>query len=460
MPRPTLKNSSNGKVDARVVNKSPSSDAISTREFAGFFAPFSDLISKNAPFAVAVSGGADSMALCLLADLWAKMRGCQVIALTVDHGLRVEAAAEAKTVASWLFACDIEHHILSWQGVKPASGIQAAAREARYALMIDWCQENNVTVLMTAHHLEDQVETFLLRAERGSGLDGLACMAAETKMSGIILLRPLLSVSKNRLRETLIALNQDWLEDPSNQNPAYRRSKMRKLVAAMEQSGQDANRISALIEYFASLRRSTSEIVTIFINEAVQIFPEGYGVVQGDVLRQLPESIIERILVRLTMVFGGKTYPPRRDRLVRAVTQLKKAAFRGFTLGGCRFSVKSNEIMICREMRGISTRQIASRDSFVWDNLFAIEISGVARSTASLAPLSKKGWVEILQKRPELREISLPHPVRLTLPALFDQKGVSEVPHLNFRRESSDTKGLGIAKAEFLNYSLTKNLSN
>jgi tRNA(Ile)-lysidine synthase len=235
---------------------------------------------------------------------------------------------------------------------------------------------------------------------------------------------------------------------------------MRKLVAAMEQSGQDANRLSALIKYFASLRRSTSEIVTVFINKAVQIFPEGYGVVQGDVLRQLPEPIIERILVRLTMVFGGKTYPPRRDRLVRAVTQLKKAAFRGFTLGGCRFSVKSNEIMICREMRGISTRQIASRDSFVWDNLFAIEISGVARSTASLAPLGKKGWVEILQKSPELREISLPHPVRLTLPALFDQKGVSEVPHLNFRRESSDTKGLGITKAEFLNYSLTKNLSN
>jgi len=459
MLRQTLKSSSSGKLGARVVNKPRLNDAISSREFAGLLAPFASSISKNNQFAIAVSGGADSMALCLLADLWAKAQGRQVIALTVDHGLRDKAAAEAQTVADWLAAHGISHHVLPWQGDKPATGIQAAAREARYALMAEWCRDNGITAIMTAHHLEDQVETFLLRAERGSGLDGLACMAAETALSGIKLVRPLLPVSKFRLRETLSAMNQDWIEDPSNQNPAYRRTKMRKLVTALEHKGLDAIRLGGLINHFADLRNSTAEIVAVFMNEAVQIFPEGYGVARGDVLGQLPEPIIERILVRLTKNFGGKSYPPRRDRLLRAVQYLRKSEFPGFTLGGCRFSEKSNEIMICREMRGISSRQITSPDDFIWDNLFDIEIRGAWENKVYLAPLGKKGWAEILQKRPELREISLPYPVRLTLPAWFDQTGVFAVPHLNFRRENSDAKGLRIAKAEFLNLPQINNLS-
>ena len=459
MLRQTLKSSSSGKLDARVVNNSRSSDAISSREFAGLLAPFASSISKNNQFAIAVSGGADSMALCLLAGRWAQTQGRQVIALTVDHGLRAEAAAEAQTVANWMAARGIRHHVLPWRGDKPSSGIQAAAREARYALMAEWCRKNSVATLMTAHHLEDQVETFLLRAERGSGLDGLACMAAETKVSRIWLLRPLLSVSKIRLKETLSAMDQDWIEDPSNQNPAYRRTKMRKLVTALEHKGLDAVRLGSLIDHFADLRNLAAEIVAVFMNEAVQIYPEGYGVARGDVLGQLPEPIIERILVRLTKIFGGKTYPPRRDRLVRAVKQLKENNFRGFTLGGCRFSEKSNEIMICREMRGISSRQITTRDDFIWDNLFDIEIRGAWGNKVYLAPLGKKGWAEILQKRPELREISLPYPVRLTLPALFDQSGVIAVPHLNFRRENSDANGLRIVKVEFLNLPQINNLS-
>tara|TARA_B100000315_G_scaffold237285_2_gene253928 strand:- start:4037 stop:5380 length:1344 start_codon:yes stop_codon:yes gene_type:complete len=446
-------------LDAQVVNSPRLNNAISAQEFANLLAPIADLISKNDQFAVAVSGGADSMALCLLADQWAKSQGCQMVALTVDHGLRSEAAAETQTVAGWLAACGIEHHVLHWQGDKPASGIQAAAREARYQLMTDWCQTNNVSALMTAHHLEDQVETFLLRAERGSGVDGLACMAAETEVSGIKLLRPLLAVSKNRLRETLIASDQNWLEDPSNQNPAYRRTKMRKLVNALEQRGLDASRFGTLVDHFSDLRNSTGEIVSVFVDQVVQIFPEGYAVVQGDVFRQMPEPIIERILVRLTKVFGGKTYPPRRDRLLRAVMNLKKSEFPGFTLGGCRFTGKSNEIMICREMRGISSQQIGSGANLVWDNLFDIEISGTRGNDVLLAPLGKKGWAEILQKSPELKDISLPYPVRLTLPALFDLQGVFEVPHLNFRREGREINRLRIVRAEFLNISPIKNLS-
>jgi tRNA(Ile)-lysidine synthase len=128
--------------------------------------------------AVAVSGGPDSLALVLLAEKWARQRGGQAWALTVDHGLRPESAAEARRVAFWLAARSIAHQILVWTGDKPASGIQEAARDARYRLLAEWCRTHGCLHLVAAHHREDQVETHLIRRRAGSGPDGLAGMSA------------------------------------------------------------------------------------------------------------------------------------------------------------------------------------------------------------------------------------------------------------------------------------------
>ena len=119
--------------------------------------------------ALAVSGGPDSLALMLQADRWARQQGGVAWGLTVDHGLRPESAAEAGTVAGWLSSRGIPHRILVWQGAKPASGVQAAAREARYRLLAGWCRAQGVLHLLTAHHREDQVETYLIRRRAGSG---------------------------------------------------------------------------------------------------------------------------------------------------------------------------------------------------------------------------------------------------------------------------------------------------
>ena len=126
--------------------------------------------------AIAVSGGGDSMALVLLADRWARAQGGRVTALTVDHGLRDGSSREAAQVATWLWGLEIAHTILPWTGPKPKTGIQKAAREARYALMSDWCRGQGVLHLALAHNLEDQAETYLMRLGRGSGGDGLAAM--------------------------------------------------------------------------------------------------------------------------------------------------------------------------------------------------------------------------------------------------------------------------------------------
>src|SRR5947208_13396457 len=143
------------------------------------------------PFiAVAVSGGPDSLALTILADRWVRERAGQLAALTVDHGLRPEGAEEAQTVGRWMATRGIKHHVLAWSGPKPATGIQEAARAARYGLLAEWCRAEGCLHLLTAHHREDQAETYLIRRRAGSGIDGLAGMSALREMVGIRLVRP------------------------------------------------------------------------------------------------------------------------------------------------------------------------------------------------------------------------------------------------------------------------------
>jgi len=175
-------------------------------------------IGADEQVAVAVSGGADSLCLALMV---AEAR--PTVCLTVDHGLRPEAANEAAMVHDFLARRGIEHETLEWEGEKPAANIQAVAREARYQLMTAWCRDKGIKWLLTAHHLDDQAETLLLRLARGSGVYGLAAMApvSNPPVGGGApprLARPFLDFPKARLVATLNAMAVDWVEDPSNQS--------------------------------------------------------------------------------------------------------------------------------------------------------------------------------------------------------------------------------------------------
>lgn len=164
-----------------------------------------DPFEASPEIAVAVSGGRDSMALALLAAGWAAARGGRVVALTVDHGLRPEAADEAHRVGGWLAARGIAHQILTWNGPHPARGVQAAARMARYRLLEGWCAERAILHLLLGHQRDDQAETVHMRAERQSGGVGLAGMPAVRETARLRLLRPLLGFPRRRLAATLRA---------------------------------------------------------------------------------------------------------------------------------------------------------------------------------------------------------------------------------------------------------------
>jgi tRNA(Ile)-lysidine synthase len=212
---------------------------------------FHDL--QNLPAVVlAVSGGPDSTALMVLAARWraALERGPKLTAVTVDHGLRPESAKEAKAVAALARKLKVAHRTLRWTGKKPSSGLQEAARAARYKLLAQAAKEARAPVVVTAHTLDDQAETVLIRLTRGSGLTGLAGMRRSRPMpegrGALTLVRPLLSVAKSRLIATLRAETIPFAQDPSNSDPRFTRARLRGMMPKLAEEGLDTRRLALL----------------------------------------------------------------------------------------------------------------------------------------------------------------------------------------------------------------------
>src|SRR3981189_2886051 len=167
---------------------------------------------------LAVSGGPDSIALMWLAARWrrALARGPRLIAVTVDHGLRSQAAREARDVKRLARTLHLPHCPGRWPGPKPKPGLPAAARPARYRLLAQAARASGATHILTAHTRDDQAETLLMRLVRGSGIAGLAAMARVTEREGVMLARPFLNVSKAQLVETLKRAKVGFADDPTN----------------------------------------------------------------------------------------------------------------------------------------------------------------------------------------------------------------------------------------------------
>jgi tRNA(Ile)-lysidine synthase len=206
---------------------------------------------------LAVSGGPDSTALLLMAAHWARLRGGpRLEAATVDHGLRPEGAAEAAEVAKLCESLGVPHHTLVWSGVKPKTRLQERARDARYALLTSCAKEIGADFVVTAHHLDDQAETVLFRLLRGSGIAGLAGMAARTKRDGVTLARPLLGLSKAELIDYCEAEEVEYLRDASNEDPRFARTRMRALLKALAAEGLDAPALARLARRAASIEEA------------------------------------------------------------------------------------------------------------------------------------------------------------------------------------------------------------
>jgi tRNA(Ile)-lysidine synthase len=393
--------------------------------------------------AVAVSGGADSLALALLADGWARKRGGRITALTVDHGLRPEAAAEARQVARWLRARGIAHRTLRWDAANIArANIQAQARAARYGLLTGWCRAHGVADLLVAHHQEDQAETFLLRLARGSGLDGLAAMAPVSARDGVRLLRPLLAVPKAALVAVLKRRKQPWIEDPSNLNPAYARVRLRALLPALAAEGLTAERLAATAARLGQARAALAESCAALLAQAVEGHDAGFAYVNLRAFAMAPREVALRALARLLIAFGGQDYTPRYERLCRLADELFAGLPGGRTLAGCRILPQGpGRALILREARALAPALALGRTPVIWDGRFTLALRRSRRGALTVGALGD-GDARAWRAGESARELgALPTLALSTLPAVRDAQGLLAVPHLGWRRAAHPGRG-------------------
>ena len=269
---------------------------------------FSDL--SNLPAVViAVSGGPDSTALMMLMARWraARKSGPNLFVATVDHGLRPEARHEAAAVGRLARKLGLPHRILHWAGKKPATGLQEAAREARYRLLAGAARATGARHVLTAHTRDDQAETVLIRLCRGSGLSGLAAMGRRAAMPGapdLELVRPLLDIPKTRLLATLKAAKIPFVTDPSNRDPRFTRSRMRALMPALADEGLDSARLALFARRVkraeAALEAATDQAAHALLVE----MPGGAVALEAVRLADLPAEIALRLLGRLVARIG------------------------------------------------------------------------------------------------------------------------------------------------------------
>lgn len=281
---------------------------ISAREAKRLFA---DL--KSAPALVlAVSGGPDSVALMWLAARWQRSlaRGPQLVVVTVDHGLRPEAAREAREVKRLAATLALTHRTLRWRGAKPNTGLPAAAREARYRLLAEAARAAGASHVLTAHTRDDQAETLLMRLLRGSGIAGLSAMARVSERDGVVLARPLLDVPKSQLIATLKRAKIGFADDPTNRDTVFTRPRLRALLPQLAAEGGDARN---LVRLAARLSRANAavEVLTDGAERFLRLRDRGDGPhgpeacsLEAAAFAPLPEEVRLRLLLRAINALG------------------------------------------------------------------------------------------------------------------------------------------------------------
>jgi len=333
---------------------------------------------KPQKIAVGVSGGADSLYAVLKANEELSPLGFELIALTVDHGLRPSSKKEADFVCALMKAHNIEHHTLVWQGQKPTSGVEEAARLARYDLLENWCAAHDVRYLMTAHHLLDQAETFFMRLERGSGLDGLCGMRQITPFKRIFVLRPFLKERPEKFRAYLKEKNISWVEDESNEDERLLRVKIRKFLPLFEQkTGISLEQIGQTMTRLLSSRMYFEEKVRRLIKNNFKCFKQKVFCCSFAFLVESDDEIAFRLICFLLKNIAETAYPPEADKVLELIRKLKKETFKSATLGHCR---------------------IIKQKGFVW---FLPEIK---EKTA----YSKELWKDYVQAHPNDKKINFP----------------------------------------------------
>jgi tRNA(Ile)-lysidine synthase len=366
---------------------------------------------------VAVSGGSDSIALLRLLAREAGRGGPQICAVTVDHGLRPEAAGEAAHVAGLCAELSIAHDILHWHGWTGQGNLPDRARRGRYDLMADWAKARSISAIALGHTADDQAETLLMRLARGSGVDGLAAMQPYRLHQGITWLRPLLALRRADLRDWLCTLGQDWIEDPTNEDPAYDRVQARRALAFLAPLGVSVDGLVATAERMRMASEALSQMARDLAEKATRI-DAGDVIIARPQFEAAADETRYRLLAHALNWVGSAEYRPRFTALKMACDTALQG--RRVTLHGCLIMSAKRELRITRELAAVADLQ--SPADALWDNRWRLKGPGADDfSTRALGP-------DGLARCPDWRATGLPRATVLAGPSVWKDTHLIAAP--------------------------------
>jgi len=400
---------------------------------AADIAPLAGLERLNAsdrpPVVVALSGGGDSLALLHLVKAWADREGRTLVALTVDHGLQPASADWSRFCAERTRRLGVAHRTLVWTGDKPTTGVPAAARAARHALLAEAARAAGARVILMAHTADDLMEAELMRAAGANAPSPRLWSPSPAWAAGrgVFLLRPLLQRRRAELRALLEALGEPWIEDPANDNPHYARTLARRRL----------NECPMEVAAPAQPLRPPPELAH------VRHGPGGEFTVPRHILRDADPGERRRLIGALALCAAGTTRPPSAASLDGFAARLGESAFAA-SLAGARFEVERERVLVCREAGerarcGLRPADLPGGES-VFDGRFLLIAQ---KAGCRVVPLAGRAAQLSRAERAALKRF---HPaVRLGLPAIVSPSGEVSCPVLA-PDDAICAKPLGLAR--------------
>ena len=372
---------------------------------------------------VAVSGGSDSMALLVLALDWGRRNDVPILAATVDHGLRPEAALEAQAVAAFCQGEGALHEILVWTGWDKTGNVQAQARAARRDLLRDWAQRNGLTSVLVGHTADDQAETVLMRLARGSGVDGLAGMAVRPDD---LFLRPLLTVSREDLRQLLNERGIGWQDDPSNDDLRFDRVKARRMLPLLADLGLGHDRLIQTAAHMerasASLWKAAAEFTRSHCRSEA-----GDLVFDAEILADPWTDTEPRCLAAALRWIGGGAYRPRFVALSDAAKAVRQGERR--TLNGVMWLPEAGGVRLTRELSATQGPVDVVCQVTQWDGRWEVTApEGFATGTGDIPSITVGPLGDHIAACPDWRNCGLPRQTLMTTPAIYGRNGLISAP--------------------------------
>jgi tRNA(Ile)-lysidine synthase len=336
------------------IKKVKSKALLKDSKILNFYAKFKSTIYrdiKKKKFALAVSGGADSLCLAYFGKLYSSEFKNKIYVLIVDHKLRKESRKEALKVKNILKKRKILSKILSWKGKIPISNIQKNARDIRYSLISNYCIDNKIKYLITGHHEDDQIENFLIRLLRGSGLTGLSSMPVKTIYSKHLkILRPFLNFKKKDLEYVTLNYFKTFIKDPSNKDEKFLRVRIRKYRKNMEKEGLDTRKITKTLTNLVSANDALNFYKTKSFNKHVTFVSKNKCLINKKIFSEEAGEIIFKSFSDILSLVSGTYYPPRSKKIINLIDRIKKSKYSKSTLGGCIVEEKDHFISISQEL--------------------------------------------------------------------------------------------------------------